>query len=170
MGIDRNVDTKDSGSRMGKFFWLGGGNRCGRKIFLFSKGRHRVNGCGRLGGQFDDGEGVGERGQERNRGGGHSRGNRQDRGSGNKIGVVQAGHIVVCWWLGLREKEVREKRWWSVASYSRSKWTLHFWDPVLGPRSLLQLNIPSIRSGRTIGIRGPCGVRSVLFHILLLLQ
>ena len=65
-------------------------------MFLFGKGRHRVDGHGRLGGWFDDGECVGERGWGQNRSGGHSGGNGRDGGSGNKVGVVKAGHIVVC--------------------------------------------------------------------------
>ena len=86
MGVDRDVDAKDSGS--GEFFGLGGGDGCGGKIFLFGKRRHRVNRCGRLSGRFDEGEGISERRQRRDGGGGHSRGDRGDGGSGNKVGVI----------------------------------------------------------------------------------
>ena len=50
MGINRDINTKDSSSRVREFFRLGGGNGYRRKVFLFGEGRYRVNGCGRLGG------------------------------------------------------------------------------------------------------------------------
>ena len=50
MSVNRDIDAEDSDSIVREFFRLGGGNGYRREVFLFRKGRHKINRCGGLGG------------------------------------------------------------------------------------------------------------------------